>query len=414
MYGQAQRPAIHEATVAETSSRIFTNGLTKIMTYDALTIDTQTVYRNGRRLNGGLVGQLEQYRDGLVQFILSEIVHREINSMLVVEAKLALDALSKGMRVGVRNGQVAEEHKLTLTTLLAVMSTPEEHAKNQLKAFVTSTGALMVPADKAPMNLILGAYFSKAPPFSNKGKKSEFPDAISLLSIEAWAKEEGKKVLAVSNDGDWKAFAEKSTWIDCIDNLGTALAVLTAAADSAKADAKAVLASLADGTAASSKTLLENELSHSIELETPYVEFSSSMEAEDEGASLSLIAYAFSESNLTEVDIVRVRSSGFVMRVPVEIKARAFADISFFSYDSVDKDYMSLGSTSVEREIDFNAFALIECELNSDGADGKSPSTKYGVKGAQLVGVPASIDLGHIEPSYGDEDFITEFSYFKE
>ena len=47
------------------------------MTYDALTIDTQVVYSNDLELDKGLVGQLSQFKDGLVKFLLSEITVRE-------------------------------------------------------------------------------------------------------------------------------------------------------------------------------------------------------------------------------------------------------------------------------------------------------------------------------------------------
>lgn len=46
------------------------------MPYDALTIDTQIVYANGRHLDRGLVGKLDQYQDGLIQVVLSEITLR--------------------------------------------------------------------------------------------------------------------------------------------------------------------------------------------------------------------------------------------------------------------------------------------------------------------------------------------------
>ncbi len=384
------------------------------MAYDALTIDTQTVYANGARLDSGLIAQLDQYKDGLVQVVLSEIVCREINSMLLGRANETVNSLLKGMKKGSTNHQLSDEQRLTLESLLSAISTPEDHAKNQLKAFVASTGALIVSAEDAPMKSVLDAYFSKAPPFSGKGKKAEFPDAIAILSIEAWAKERGKKVLAVSNDGDWKEFAAQSCWIDCVEDLGKAMSMLTDAAEKARADAEAVLTNLANGSAVSSKKVLDDELSLSIEFETPYVEFSSSMHAEDEGASISLIEYTWPDIVSEEIDIVRVRSNGFVMRVPVDIKVQANADISFFSYDSIDKDYMSLGSTSVEREIEFRAFALIECELNSDDANGKSQSLEYGIKGAQVVGVPTSIDLGHVEPSYEHDEFISDFSSSQE
>jgi hypothetical protein len=41
-------------------------------------------------------------------------------------------------------------------------------------------------------------------------KKSEFPDALALLSLERWATQNKSLVLLVSADGDWKKLVEQS------------------------------------------------------------------------------------------------------------------------------------------------------------------------------------------------------------
>ena len=385
------------------------------MTYDALTIDTQVVYQNGHRLKAGLVGQLDQYKDGLVKFVLSEIVCREIKSMLIEDAKSTIDALAACLKDGSRNSHFSKKQIEEIGSFLTSIQSPDVHAKDRLKDFVDSTGAIIVPANMAPMDAVLTAYFSKAPPFSNKGKKSEFPDAIAILSIEAWAKKENKKVLAVSKDGDWKTFAAKSPWIDCVEDLGEAMSKLAEAAGTVRPDAHAVLRSLIDGTApAESKSTLDRDIANSIESETPYVEFDSSTQAEDEGASLSLIEYSFPDTDADEIEIVRMRSDGFVMKVPIEITAAASADISFYTRDPVDKDYLPLGSSSIHRNVEFEAFALIDCERISDHTAAKTPASKYQVTSAELVGVPASIDLGYVEPYDDEEDYFEDFGPLKE
>lgn len=49
---------------------------------------------------------------------------------------------------------------------------------------------------------IFRSYFEKRFPFGSGGKKSEFPDAFALKSIELWAEENDLKVLAFSKDND--------------------------------------------------------------------------------------------------------------------------------------------------------------------------------------------------------------------
>ena len=56
-------------------------------------------------------------------------------------------------------------------------------------------------------------YFSPETPFE-EGKKHEFPDAIALITLEDWAKTNGKNLLAITRDKGWIAFCEKSEWID--------------------------------------------------------------------------------------------------------------------------------------------------------------------------------------------------------
>ena len=80
------------------------------MSYDALTIDTQVVYSNGLKVDTGLVGQLDQYRDGLVKFMLSEIYLRVIHKALTEKAKTSQDALSKAIKSRSSNGQQNKEH----------------------------------------------------------------------------------------------------------------------------------------------------------------------------------------------------------------------------------------------------------------------------------------------------------------
>ncbi len=64
---------------------------------------------------------------------------------------------------------------------------------------------------------IFKSYFEKKFPFGSAGKKSEFPDAFALKSIEIWAEENGIKVLAFSKDNDMLKYT--SAHLEIIDDF---------------------------------------------------------------------------------------------------------------------------------------------------------------------------------------------------
>tara|TARA_R110000851_G_scaffold218422_2_gene371334 strand:- start:4361 stop:5512 length:1152 start_codon:yes stop_codon:yes gene_type:complete len=375
------------------------------MSYDAITIDTQVVYANDLELDSGLVGQLDQFKDGLVKFVISEINVREIHKALTEKAKSPLDSLSKTIKSGSGNNQLTDDQLKTLEAVKDGLKPPQEHARTQLSEFVANTGAEVVAADRAEMKSVLDKYFKNEPPFGSKGKKNEFPDAIALVSLEDWAKENNKKILAVSDDKDWVTFAEGSNYIDVVEDLAKAMALLNDLAEDTIPKAKSVLSAIKDENE-DILAMLQARLEFAVESEFPYLEFDGPMPGEDEGASLSLVSYEIEGLNddTTEIDVVRVGNGTFAFRVPAFITAKVYADISFSIRDSIDKDYVPMGSTSIEQETDFDAFLLIECShfLN----DPEDPeSTVYEIEDVELLGAPDSIDIGYVDYSLADDDY---------
>lgn len=110
------------------------------------------------------------------------------------------------------------------------------------------------------------------------------------------------------------------------------------------------------------------------------------MPGEDEGAL----------EGATDIEIARVSENGFVMRVPAHIEVKAFVNINFAMCDSIEKDYVPMGSQSIETDIDFHAHILIDCSVDGE---------QYEITGAQLVGGPSSIDIGYIDFSLTDDDY---------
>lgn len=375
------------------------------MSYDAITIDTQVIYSNGLQLDTGIVGQLDQYKDGLVNFVLSEITLREVHKALAEKAKSAQDSLTKTIKSGAANRQFETDQLATLNAVRDNMLTPSDHAKKQMTEFVAKTGAEIVAAERAEIKPILDKYFKNEPPFASKGKKNEFPDAIALLSLESWAKDKNRRILAVSNDGDWKTFADHCQHIDVIDDLAKAMALLNELAEQTIPKAKAVLNAIKvahNDTVA----MLQARLEFAVESEFIYLEFDSTFPGEEDGTSLSLVSYEIEglDDGSTEIDVIRVGNGTFAFRVPASITAKVYADISFSIRDSIDKDYVPMGSTSIEQETDFSGYLLIECRYFLNDSNDENSIT-YEIEDVELLGAPASIDIGYVDYSLAEDDY---------
>lgn len=385
------------------------------MKYDALTIDTQVIYSNDLELDTGLVGQLGQFKGGLIKILLSEITARELLKHLSEKAKASHGALSKAIKSGLSNGQLTDEQVLELGAIRDAMDKPSDHAKKQLAKFISKTGGEVIAADTVDFKSLLDRYFSNEAPFASKGKKNEFPDAIALLTLESWAIRNQKRILAVSNDGDWKSFADQSEYIDVADDLGKALSTLNEMAEEETIPlAKNVLGLLGTGDPDLMQSL-QSLLEYAVEDESPYLEFDGPMPGEDEGASLSLVDFEIPGLNdqSTEFDIVRVGAQGFAFRVPVHVTANVHADINFSIRDSIDKDYVPMGSTYVERETEFEAYLLLEIShLLNDEED--ETSVIYEIDNVELLNAPFSVDVGYIDYSLAEPDYDFEFEHMFE
>ena len=64
---------------------------------------------------------------------------------------------------------------------------------------------------------VFKSYFEKKFPFSGGAKKSEFPDAFALKSMELWAQNQGIKILTFSKDNDMLKY--KSDYLDIIEDF---------------------------------------------------------------------------------------------------------------------------------------------------------------------------------------------------
>ncbi|OWY31680.1 PIN domain-containing protein [Herbaspirillum aquaticum] len=194
---------------------------------DTITIDTTVFDDAGMRLDRGPFSLLKQFGRHPTTLVISEVVLKEIKKHLrerlgKVKARLARDMNDALELIGGSREDFYEIKKKIKELPDAVTL-----CEMQTDLFVSEAKAEIIEANPhVKMSDLIDLYFNQRPPFQKGNpKKSEFPDAISLSSLEAWAVKNDKKIVVVSRDGDWKSFCEQSLHLHIIKDLSTALAL---------------------------------------------------------------------------------------------------------------------------------------------------------------------------------------------
>ncbi|MFN3806625.1 PIN domain-containing protein [Asticcacaulis sp.] len=211
-------PAFDEAVVRD---RLVRNELR------AISLDTSIFDRSNNAFHMKPLSLLDQFGAKGIQFILSKVVLDEVTGHVAENTAKAQEALQSALSKWKRILDLPE-----LADVEKSLHLPQDapvFAKETVEDFVNKTSAEIVSIDQDGLSEeVMRRYFAQEPPFADKGlKKQEFPDAFALLSLEDWAQTNDCFALLVSADKDWGTYCEGSKRLFCIENLVEAIALFT-------------------------------------------------------------------------------------------------------------------------------------------------------------------------------------------
>lgn len=368
------------------------------MKYDAITLDTNILRKNGYNLESGLLGQLTQFKQGSVQLVLAEIVYREASEHLKESAREDWSKLEQSIKKSEKSFLLSSESTVAINKILDSEGTPEEAAQKRLKKFIETTGAIVVEAKNADMNELIKLYFTPSAPFEdNEKKKNEFPDAIALLSLEAWASRNNKKLLAVSEDKGWEGYAASSTQIDLEKDLSQAFQGFQEHVERAKKIILNLLNALCNDENPDLLREIDEHIEQEVQSLQPDAEADSHVSYEVDQVDVSYNDFEFiHHDNDYDFTIVRIGANKIVAKIPLLIRLKAEASFSFYVHDSTDKDNVSLGGNSKEVDVELNMSVLITFE-----GDFESTPMDISVSGVSLLQMRPTIDFGEVD--FGEE-----------
>ncbi|HCM9268997.1 TPA: DUF4935 domain-containing protein [Enterobacter cloacae subsp. cloacae] len=366
--------------------------------YGAITIDNSIFKGEGYNFNEGILAQMEQFKGSPVKVIQTDIVHNEAVKHIAHEISKARSTITQALRSASKQLKISDKSIDDAAKLLSIEGDDRTIAEERLKKYYKFIGAQQISSNElVDLPTLMEMYFSTSSPFEEgKDKKNEFPDAIALLSIEAWADINDLKIIAVSADKGWNDFARTSQRITVLPRLSDALEKFQPHNKVASIISHIREDSLLDGEN-HILTDIENAIINSLEDEHIMIEAASHMSIDWDDVSVSYISHELdiNKDGLVDIQIIRIEEDSVTLRTGAHVEVSVEASFIFSVKDSIDRDYVSMGGNVCSVEEDYHTDILLELTGDfSQGIDGIEVSNIEVLESIQTA------NFGYIEPDW--------------
>ncbi len=356
----------------------------------AISIDTSIIEKNQFGFESGVLAKMSQFSRADTSHLVLDIILHEVRSHLVTQSDLVRTQVKNALKpLGNAWGIDKEQRGEALKVLFGDQSGSDK-TEERLQDFLHDSSATVLNSvDYVALPEVLSRFIETKPPFGNKeAKKHEFPDAIALLALQEWATQHETTVVAVSTDGDWKRFCAESDRIFYVDDLGHALSVFQAGADDAAALFRSMLEDgKIDGLEAS---ILEAIDSQSDKIDVNF-EASANWYYEADLNQIQVSSTDALAAQMRNFDVLQYEGNELVLQTSVDIDVTAEFSVSFQHWDGIDREYMGIGSTSVEKKETLNLDLVVTVLFENGSAT---------LDQIELLPTSTTMEFGEVEPDW--------------
>lgn len=366
----------------------------------AISLDTCIFTEAGYRLEGGIFKPLEQFKDNAFSLIFSEITISEVLQHMSRQAEDDKTALISKLRSFGKSWLLPQDEQVRTLEPLIGGRTGREIAVKRITDFAARCGFVLVRAKTTlDIDALLKGYFRTKAPFENAAdKKSEFPDAIALLSLQGWARQNNTTVLFVTKDKGCQKFCSEADGLVAIDELDDALALIQERQQYLTQELckKVEQKFTQDG----GEEFLEN-LRDAIDSQIWDIDWIPEVESADyyepEMQSVEVLSADLAWSGVgPKLRVVEFTGNELVVQANISIEIDATCNFSFSTKDAIDGDMVKIGDATVSKK----ARVAVEVLLSFDIEEGEILSLAE----TELMSSRCNIDFGFVEPDYGPED----------
>ncbi|WP_333989337.1 PIN domain-containing protein [Pseudomonas sp. S3(2024)] len=307
-------------------------------------LDTDLIQAAGYNFEGGALKQLPKQLPDTMSLQLSEVVAQEIVSHRMAGVTKAVDGFKSSSNELKRLASISMDDIDQCFEKLTVGANAWAYFYQQIKDYTSTCQGQILPIDGHLLaQRIFDLYFDTSPPFgTRKDKKTEFPDATSLLLLEDFAKDKKTMGLIASGDDGWSKFADASDYLYCVRSIDDLAALFSATDAYAKAIESKVIESVQSNESSLRDSLhdaLVEHVSDSSWSATDVVSHTvSRVEAE-------VYDTKFKDYKIESAEVWSISPDKKTWVIELNITAAVELSISaeFFAWDSIDREEVSLG-----------------------------------------------------------------------
>ena len=347
-----------------------------------ISVDTTVFSKSENNLERGLLTHLAQFEYSEVDFILSEIVVRELTSHIEEDIDKSDRAFKRSINSLRKNRNIDESLIQSTVDTLVDLEPSTSIANERVKKFLQTTGANVIKAkDFVPLDNLVNDYFDTKPPFENvEKKKYEFPDAIALYSLEEYAKKLEKMMIVVSKDKGWVRYCQSSDWLVCEKNLGVAMSHF----NRLPSVAESAMEKNEDSLVTHINRALVRHVSHmyvNLLIASDYI-------VDSDVYDTTFHNYYISHTPAFNLISYDENDRRYVFQLNVDVEVGVSADIVFFKIEG-DRQ-IKIGESSLDQEVDTTGSVTITVSGNLNG--------NFCVESVEVDDVDGDIHLTNVVP----------------
>jgi len=327
-------------------------------------LDTDVIQSAGYNFDEGALNQLPKQLPADMQLQLSAVVLEEIVRHRMEGVHEAADALQAASAKLLRLAETPMAAIDAQFQELNVRDAAAERFRQQVRAYAERCRGDILDIQGEDLSAdLFKLYFAQGAPFGKrKDKKSEFPDATSLLLLEAYAKANNTKGIVASMDAGWEAFAADSEHLYCVDGIDKLAALFKATDEHATAIKTKIAAAINDADSAL-RQRLDDALERHVENSSWDASdiYGSSMRVEPEVYGTEVADYTL---EMADVSIWPVggEPTSWVVELIAAVKANIDVSVQFYVWDSIDREELSMGSRIFTYPREFRVDAYLTCD----------------------------------------------------
>ncbi|PIA70553.1 PIN domain-containing protein [Pseudomonas sediminis] len=358
-------------------------------------IDTDVIQSAGYSFEAGALNQLHRQLPSSMELQLTDIVANEIIKHLMDPVLKSIQTFESSLNNLKRRAELPLDQISDLFRAMTPTESASAHFRKRLEDYASKCRGGVLPTEgDGILTELFNRYFNSSPPFElNAAKKTEFPDATSLLVLEKFATNNETTGIVISKDNGWEAFAAQSEYLYCVKSLDELTALFTATGALAAQVHEAINKALED-----EKSPLRSKLSNALEDHLHNASWSigeiySNVNARVEGE--------VSDIHLSDHDLLVEKTSiwndeedptRWLIEVTASVQVNASISVVTYLWDSIDKEEVELESDNLDSQTEIEVSAFLTCS----NVEADSAPTDWDIE-VEIAPGDYEIDVGEVQ-----------------